>query len=220
MSHPDSARPVATRALLRATDSELACGASVDDVLAQVADDQADRLTEHQQHCPHCQAAITELAALWSPVHHLAREPVTAPQQLRATVMRHIDRLVDDVWYTLQLNAGGAIRVAARVVAGIAREAAAGVPGVRVALGRSTDSRIAAMVRTATHRHRHPHAAVGVLGSAAVIDLALAVTYNQPVHDVARQVQRRVMHELRDTVGLQSITVNVTVDDVLPPPGI
>jgi uncharacterized alkaline shock family protein YloU len=219
MSPSDRSRPAATRDLLRATHSELACGASVDDLLAQVADDQADRLTGHQLQCPHCQAAITELTALWSPVHEFAREPVAAPRQLRATVMRHINRLVEDVWYTLQLNEGGAIRVAARVVAGIARDSAAGVPGVRVALGRSTDSRIAAMVRNATHRHRHPHAAVGVLGRTAVIDLALAVTYNQPVHDVARQVQRRVMHELRDTVGLQSITVNVTVDDVLPPPG-
>jgi hypothetical protein len=42
----------------------------------------------------------------------------------------------------------------------------------------------------ATLGHRHPHAAVGVLGRTAVVDLAVAVTYNHPAHEVARDIQR------------------------------
>ncbi len=217
MTKPSEAAASARR-LLSAANRQLACGASVDELLEQVADGDADRLTEHQQHCRHCQAAIAEFRALWAPVQEHARRPVTVPDRLRATVLKQVDRMVRDVWYTLQLTDGGAVRIAARVVAALARDAAARVPGVRVALGRSTESRIAELVASATQRHLHPHAAVGVLGRTAVIDLALAVSYGDPVHVVARQVQRQVMAELQQKVGLQTVTVNVTVDDVLPKP--
>jgi hypothetical protein len=43
---------------------------------------------------------------------------------------------------------------------------------VRVALGRSTHSKLAELAEQASLKHRHPHAAVGVLGRTAVVDLA------------------------------------------------
>lgn len=208
----------ALRELLHRDSRELACGASVDELLEQVADGQDEQLTAHQRQCPHCQAALAEFRQLWAPVHEYAKAPVSTPQRLKNTVMKQVDRLVQDVWYTLHLTDGGSIRIAARVVAAVARDTAARVPGVRVALGRTTDSRIAALVAKATSGHRHPHAAVGVLGRTAVVDLALAVTYGDPAHEVAHEVQRRVMAELQQKIGLQTVTVNVTVDDVLPKP--
>lgn len=208
--------PSRARRLLDPASQRLACGAGIDELLEQVADGDADRLTEHQRDCPHCQAAIAEFRLLWAPVQEYARQPVSLPRRLRASVLAEVDRLVHDVWYTLQLTDTGAIRVAARVVAAIARDAASRVPGVRVALGRSTESRLARVVDTATTGHLHPHAAVGVLGRTAVIDLALAVSYGEPVHEVAHEVRRRVIAELKENVGLQSVTVNVTVDDISP----
>jgi uncharacterized alkaline shock family protein YloU len=210
--------PSRARRLLDSASQQLACGADVDELLEQVADGDADRLTEHQRTCPHCQAAIAEFRVLWAPIQEYARQPVRLPQRLRASVLKQVDRLVHDVWYTLQLTDTGAVRVAARVVAAVARDAASRVPGVRVALGRSTESRVAELVSRATSGHLHPHAAVGVLGRTAVVDLALAVSYGQPVHEVAREVQRRVIAELKENIGLQSVTVNVTVDDVSPKP--
>jgi uncharacterized alkaline shock family protein YloU len=207
-----------TRRLLDSASQRLACGAGVDELLEQVADGDADQLNPHQRGCPHCQAAIAEFNLLWAPVREYARQPVSLPQRLRNSVLKEVDRLVHDVWYTLQLSDTGTIRVAARVVAVIARDAAGRVPGVRVALGRSTDSRIARLVDRATAGHLHPHAAVGVLGRTAVIDLALAVSYGEPVHEVAHEVQRRVIAELKENIGLQSVTVNVIVDDVSPKP--
>jgi uncharacterized alkaline shock family protein YloU len=59
------------------------------------------------------------------------------------------------------------------------------------------------------------HAAVGVLGRTAVVDLAVAVTYGDPIHQVARDIQRRVIATLRENLGLQTIAVNVTVEDIL-----
>ena len=195
----------------------LPCGADVDDLLDQVAAGRATILTGHQAECPGCQAALSELAALWSPVADLVSTPIHTPAGLPAAVMRHIQRLTYDVWYTLQLTNHGAIRVAARTIAAIARRAALRVPGVRVALGRSTLGPAADRAHTATHKHHHPHAAVGVLGRTAVIDLALAVSYGQPINHIARQVQHRVIADLRDQVGLHRAAVNITIDDVLPP---
>jgi uncharacterized alkaline shock family protein YloU len=212
LSEPPSGRPAARRLLDTAT---LPCGAEVDLLLEQVADSRAAGLEAHQRECVHCQAALRELAALWDPVTALAAAPVPAPPGLTASVMSQIRVLVRDVWYTLQTTNLGTIRIAARLVAALARDTARMVPGVRVALGRSTNSKLAGLAESATFQHRHPHAAVGVLGRTAVVDLAVAVTYGTPVHEVAREVQQHVIATLRDHIGLQAVAVNVTVDDVL-----
>ena len=188
-------RPVNPEDLLSTVD--LPCGHNVDELLEQAADGQTENLTVHQRTCVHCQSALREFRRLWEPVHRLAAEPVTVPAALRAAVAAQVRKLVADVWYTLQLNEGGAVRVAARVVATIARDAARTVPGVRVALGRSTHSRLAGIVEKATFGHRHPDAAVGVLGRTAVVDLAVAVTYGESVDAVAHRVQQTVIDELR-----------------------
>jgi uncharacterized alkaline shock family protein YloU len=193
----------------------LACGADVDLLLEQVADGRAADRDAHQLECVHCQAAIGELTFLWGPVTELAGGPVPAPPGLTAAVMRQLRTLVRDIWYTLEITEIGAIRIAARIVAAIARDSARLVPGVRVALGRSTQGKVATLAEKASLGHRDPPAAVGVLGRTAVVDLAVAVTYGNPVHEVARDIQRQVTATLRDQVGLRSVAVNVTIDDIL-----
>lgn len=88
-------------------------------------------------------------------------------------------------------------------------------PAICGLLGRTTNSTIAVPAERATFQHRHPHAAVGVLGRTAVVDLAVAVTYGDPVHEVVRVIQQHVIATLRDHIGLQTVAVNVIVDDVL-----
>ena len=163
----------------------------------------------------HCQAALGEFTALWGPVAELAAAPVSAPPGLVAAVMSQVRRLVHDIWYTLEITEIGAVRIAARIVAALARDSARMIPGVRVALGRSTHGKVAALAEKATFGHQHPHAAVGVLGRTAVVDLAVAIGYGHPAHQVAREIQRQVTATLRDQVGLRNVTVNVTIDDVL-----
>jgi uncharacterized alkaline shock family protein YloU len=214
MTNPD--QPIDdVRRLLSGTIRHLACGADVDELLEQAADGHAGRLTEHQRDCLHCQAALQEFSRVWEPVRSLAAEHVAAPAALKTAVAGQIRKLIADVWYTLQLSDSGAIRIAARVVARIARDAAHNVPGVRVAFGRSTHGKIAELAEKATLTHRHPHAAVGVLGRTAVVDLAIAVQYGDRLDVVAHEVQQRAIAELRATVGLQDVAVNVTVDDVI-----
>ena len=201
--------------LLSGANTRLACGADVDELLEQAADGYAGEITSHQRDCVYCQAALREFGRVWQPVRSLAAEQVTVPAALKIAVASQIRRLVADVWYTLQPDGGGVIRIAARVVARIAREAAQDVAGVRVAFGRSTHSRTAGLVEQATLGHRHPDAAVGVLGRTAVVDLAIAVQYGNELDAVAREVQQRAVAELRRKAGLRDVTVNVTVDDVI-----
>lgn len=209
--------PRRLREILDAGTDTLPCGHRVDEVFEQAADGHAHDLDTHQQGCPHCHAGLREFETLWQPVRELAAEPVTLPAAVTKAVSVAIRKLAADIWYTLQLTDGGSIRIAARVVAALARDAARRVPRVRAALGRSTESRVSRLVEKATLGHRHPHAAVGVLGRTAVIDIAVAVTYGDQVDAVGREIQRRVIAELRDKVGLQDVAVNVTIDDVLDP---
>ena len=197
----------------------LPCGADVDLLLEQAAEGRGTDLDVHQQHCVHCQAALGEFTARWAPVAELAQAPVPPPRGLTASVMNQVRRLARDTWYTLETAQAGVVRIAARVVAALARDSAQLVPGVRIALGRSTQGKPAALAAKATFEHQNPHAAVGVLGRTAVVDLAVAVSYGDPAHQIARQIQRQVTATLRDTTGLRDVTVNVTVDDLIDDEG-
>jgi uncharacterized alkaline shock family protein YloU len=195
--------------------ASLPCGADADLLLEQAAEGHGADLDAHQEHCVHCQAALAEFTTVWAPVTELAAAPVSAPPGLAAAVMSQVRRLVNDVWYTLEVTEHGAVRIAARIVAALARDSARMIPGVRVALGRSSHGKLAALAEKATLGHRHPHAAVGVLGRTAVVDLAVAIGYDDQAQQVARQIQHHVAATLRDQVGLRDVTVNVTIDDVL-----
>ncbi len=84
--------------------------------------------------------------------------------------------------------------------------------GRRIVEAGHSYGQITELAEKATLGHRAPHAAIGVLGRTAVIDLA--VRYGEGVDEVARQVHQRVITQLRATVGVQDVTVNLTVDDV------
>jgi uncharacterized alkaline shock family protein YloU len=196
-------------------DSRLACGADVDELIEQAAYGRAGQLTDHQRGCPHCQAALQEFSRVWEPVRGLAAEQVSLPAAVRRAVASQIRKLTADPWYTLDLADGGAIRVAARVVARIARDAARQVPGVRVAFGRSTRPRFVRRAEAATLGHRHPNEAVGVLGRTAIVDLAITAEYGQELDAIGRRVQERAIDALRNNAGLTDVSVNVTIDDII-----
>jgi uncharacterized alkaline shock family protein YloU len=194
--------------------SSLACGADVDELIEQAAYGRAGQLTDHQRGCLHCQAALREFSRVWEPVRDLAAEQVSLPAAVRTAVSRQIRKLTADAWYTLDLADGGAIRIAARVVAMIARDAARQVPGARVVFGRSTRPRTAGQAEAATLGHRHPNEAVGVMGRTAAVDLAVTAQYGQELDAVGRGVQQQAIAALRDKAGLRDVLVNVTIDDV------
>jgi uncharacterized alkaline shock family protein YloU len=215
VSDPTGARPAAPSHLLNA--GSLTCGADVDTLLEQVADGHARQLTDHQRDCVHCRAAIGELDALWSPVRELAAAPVPSPPGLATAVIGRIRRLVRDVGYTLEMTDGGAIRIAARIVAALAGDSASRVPGVRLALGRTTHGALSEFAQDIMPAKRRADTAAGILGRTAVVDLTVAVNYDRPVHHVARDIQKQVVAALRNDLGLRAATVNVVIADILDP---
>ena len=63
----DPGQPVhEVRQLLGGTIRHLACGADLDELLEQAADGHASQLTDHQRHCPHCQAALQQFSRIWA----------------------------------------------------------------------------------------------------------------------------------------------------------
>ena len=182
----------------------LTCGAETDELLEQVADGHASQLTSHQRDCVHCRAALGELGTLWNPVRDLAAAPVQVPPGLTAAIISHIRRAVRGAGYTLQINEAGVIRIAVRVIAVLARASASRVAGVRLALGRPGGSAVTTPARPARNRPDPIRTTAGALGRTAVVDLAVAVSYDRPVRHVARDIQRQVAIALRGDLGLQN----------------
>jgi uncharacterized alkaline shock family protein YloU len=185
----------------------LPCGVHIDDLLAQVADDAAPSDPEHQRTCQHCRATLAELTALWRPVHDLAAQDVRAPSDLLETVMAHVRRLPRTTWHaTIPDGHGrGRTRIAARVIAAVARLAAQSVPEVTLALGSGHDL---------AGRRGEGATDVAVSGSHVVIDVQIVVDYGAHLPDVARQVRAQIAQHITALTGLTTAEVNVNVADI------
>ena len=120
----------AARQLLGA--ATMAAAPTLTSCYEQVADGRGADRNAHQQQWVHCQAALSEFTALWGPVAEPAAAPVPPPPGLAASMMSEMRALVRDIWYTLEITEIGAIRIAARIVATLARDCARLIPGVRV----------------------------------------------------------------------------------------
>ena len=214
---PEEFPPVSGRRTARHSD-QLPCGASMDDLLAQVTERQPPRDPAHQRGCPHCRAALAELREIWAPVADLAAEEVRAPRVLLQSVMAAVRELSHNAWYAVIPGPTGQTRVAARVVGAVARLAAESVPHVSLALGGG---------RTATPPDATPDPAriagaeaevattVGVAGAHVVVDVQIAVDYGAAIPEIARQVRQEITRHVARHTGLTTTEVNVVVVDVV-----
>lgn len=182
----------------------LPCGASVDDLVDQVADGAAQERTPHQDSCPHCQAALAEYDRLLGPVRELAAEPVSVPDTVLAEVLRRIRGSLPDAEYGVLPGPRGATRISGRVVAVTARIVTEQVPGVRVALARNESARSGGTDVEA-----------GVSGAGTAVRITLAADYGADLHALADQVRTAVAGAVHDLTGLETVQIDVTIDDVI-----
>lgn len=194
----------------------LTCGALVDDLLAQVTDDDAPRAPAHQAGCPTCQATLAELSALWAPVRAIASEQVLAPAGLLSSVMARIRELSRNTWHAVIHSDQGQTRIAARVIAAIARLAAEDVPHVTLALGggRTAQGHTAQEVagpdvEAATD--------VGVAGTHVVIDVQVAVEWGAHIPQLADQIRDQITRHIAAHTSLRTDQVNIAIVDVQAP---
>ena len=64
---------------MNANPRRLPCGAEIEHLVAQVADNEPAADPAHQAHCPYCQATLRRLRDAWEDVHTLATQPVPIP---------------------------------------------------------------------------------------------------------------------------------------------
>ena len=197
--------------------SRLPCGVLYDTLLTQVADHAAPADPTHQASCPHCRAALAELDDLWDPLHELAQQQVRAPRDLLPTVMARVRQLARHSWFAVVPSDRGHTRIAARVVAAVARLAAEDVHYVTLAMGggrtgtQSTPAQIAGpRGESATD--------VGVAGSHVVVDIQIAIEIGAHIPTVADDVRAQISDAITAHLGLRTAEVNVTVADVQPGP--
>lgn len=183
----------------------LPCGASVDDLIAQVADGDAARRTPHQQNCPHCQAALAEYDRLWGPVTALAAERVRVPDSIIEEALRRIRQTSAHPEYGLVPGANGLTRISVRVIIVTARMAAERTDGVRAALSHARPIDASATV------------AAGVSGTSTAIEITIAATYGLDLPDLADRIRRAIAADIRERTGLHPADITVVIDDVLQP---
>lgn len=191
----------------------LPCGASYDDLLAQVVDRLPARDPVHQRSCPHCRAALAELAALWAPVHALAAEDVRAPSRLLDNVMARVRELPRNTWYAVIPTDRGVTRIAARVVGAVARLAAEEIPHVTLALGGGRT----AQAHTATEIAGPAAEAstdIGVAGTHVVVDVQVVVSMGTHIPGIGDQIRAHISSRIAAMTGLAAAEVNVTIVDV------
>ena len=205
----------------RALPDRAPCGALLDDLLEQVADGTPPADPAHQETCPHCRAALTDLADLWAPVGRLTAEYVTAPPTLTGTIMERVHAIAAHGWHAVLTGHSGVLRVAAWVVAVIAGRAAADVPGVGTVHGQVTPP-AAALGQVPTQyppdRPSRPQraaaAGIGVAGRRVVIRIAVTAAAGTPLPALAELIRHRVSAEVSSMAGLRVAAVDVEVTDL------
>jgi len=124
-------------------------------------------------------------------------------------------------WYAVLKDTPGVTRIAAWVVAVIARRAAAGVPGVGQVRDRISPSAAAiADVRAEfdlalpTAGQRTQAAGIGVAGRSVVVAITISAEAGQPLAAVAEEIRKAVIRHVRALTGLDVIEVDVHVADL------
>lgn len=191
----------------------LPCGASQDDLLAQVADRVPVGDPAHQRRCPHCQGTLAELEAIWAPVHDLVNEDVRPPAGLLSSVMARVREMPRHTWHAVIHTDQGTTRIAARVVGAIARLAGEEVPHVTLALGGGRTAEEPTRAQLAGS-DAEGATTIGVAGTRVVVDVHVVVEMGSDIPAVAAAVRRNIGVRIAGQTGLTADAVNVFVVDV------
>lgn len=199
----------------------LPCGTLFDTLLDQVADETPPQDPEHQANCPHCRAAIAELTEIWMPIRDLAQQPVTPPDTLTASVMERVMAIATHGWYAVLQGNPGVNRIAAWVVAVIARRAAASVAGVGAVRGQITPMAASIVDVRAEYQRAQPSpgrrqqaVGIGVAGRRVVVAITITAEPDQRLPVLAEQIRSAVTHRVHALTGLEVVAVDVEVSDL------
>ncbi|MDQ3086027.1 MAG: Asp23/Gls24 family envelope stress response protein [Actinomycetota bacterium] len=205
-------------------DHRLECGTGLATLVDQVAEGREPEDPRHQAACSHCQATLAQLDRIWGEVREVAREEVTPPYSVVATVIDRIRRgllslpaaldfpleqVVPELVRHALLDAErGTTRIADAVVVDVVRAAAHRVPHARLLGGR--DGRLG---RSAGWLSRDA-IAVEVAHGSVGIALRLGIDYGTSVPAIAAAMRAAVIAEVEALTGLRVTRVDIRVEDV------
>ena len=107
----------------------LPCGREKEYLLAVVADGDQIAAGSHEGSRPDCQAALSELTALWPAVHQWRGRAVHVPADLLQTVIARVRRMAQSPRHVVARASTGLTTVTSWVVGLLGSEAAQRVPG-------------------------------------------------------------------------------------------
>lgn len=122
-------------------------------------------------------------------------EKATAPQQ---TQKRPVNELVGEL---------GTITFTEGVLSALVHQAVSGIEGLGEVKGKLTDI-------VSVFGGRQKGIQVDLQEDGLKVTMNVAVRYGKPIHEVARQIQRRIKEELERMTGLTVTGVDIYVQDV------
>lgn len=178
---------------------QLPCGARLEELVAQVADNAPPADEAHQASCPYCHSALRHLHRSWADVTELAQEPVSVPRGLTAQIMVRVKTLAAQAAdFILLGHPRGETRVSHSVVGRIGRQAASTVPGV-----------IFATARVQSHNPAQP--------DRLNLSIQLIVSFGPALQRLADLVRQNVRRQTFRLTGARTARIDITIDDVTTP---
>jgi len=173
----------------------LACGHTTGELVEHLAGEAAPEFAAHAAGCPHCSAALAELAPGWSALRRATEVSVDAPSGL-------LDRALRTARRARGRESGdpaeipqdcGALRVAPRATLVLARRLSAQL------IARRPAARL-----------------LSCTGDGREVRVELRVGYGTPIPELVAGLQAELATALRDVLGAAAPVVHVRVVDVAP----
>ncbi|MEU6127977.1 hypothetical protein ABZ805_02280 [Saccharopolyspora sp. NPDC047091] len=178
-------------------DHALPCGRTIGDLLDHLAGEAPDGVAAHVRTCPHCRAALTDLAPTgWEPVRRTAELAVEPPEGLvsRALLTVRGARAAAGGEPAEVAQELGTLRVSAQATMVLARrlgaELLAEVPGTRL---------------------------LSCTGDVREVRVDVEIGYGLPAPALTARLQHDLGRALREHLGAAAPSVWVRVADVAPP---
>jgi uncharacterized alkaline shock family protein YloU len=191
----------------------LPCGRDKGRLLSIVADNGNVAARSHEATCPFCQAALEELALLWSPVRQWATRPTPPPAHLLRTIVARVKRITQSPHHVVASTAKGVTSVTTWVIGILASEAATAVPGV-LSVGTSDDRDVAAGHAAVVRRGADEIEVTEVGASAVSLGMSIQVEPIENLMDLAHAVRHGVIDEIRRSADLEVTEVDISVTDI------
>jgi uncharacterized alkaline shock family protein YloU len=181
---------------MMAEHEQLPCGAELEPLIVQVADNQPPADPAHQADCPYCQSALRTVRQGWQDLQVLAHQPVSIPSALTAQVMARVRALARQVTdFILLGDPRGKTRISHALVGTVIQRVASTVPGVAFASAQAIP-----LEPPEAHRIR--------------VAIRLVVTFGPAIDTLAHALRALIDRHVPTLTGAQLSRIDISIEDI------